>query len=60
MGTCESTFAACMRAAHVYGLRAIQAREVIDSIVDSIHTNWRAAADAGRLTEADRTRLWGR
>jgi len=44
----------------IYGLSTTEAREIIDSIVDSIHTHWSAAADAGRLSEADRTRLWGR
>lgn len=59
-GTRESTFAAAVGAAHVYGLDRQAARERVDRIVESIRENWDVAADLGRLTRADRERLWGR
>ncbi|WP_166347351.1 type II toxin-antitoxin system HipA family toxin [Phytoactinopolyspora limicola] len=59
-GTRESTFAAAVRAAPVYGLAVPEARERVTRIVDSIHDNWDEAADISRLTRADKDRLWAR
>ena len=59
-GNRSSTFAGLIDASSIYGLSRDAARERVDTLVQSIHDNWAEAADAGRLTEADRGRLWGR
>lgn len=59
-GTRESTFAAAVSAAHVYGLDRREARDRVDRIVESIRENWKDAAGLGRVTSADQERLWGR
>lgn len=59
-GTRDSTFAAAIRSAHIYGLDRRAARTRIDRIRGSIEDNWNDAAGIGRLTGADKARLWGR
>lgn len=59
-GTRDSSFAACLRAAPVYGLSAAQAREVVDGQIEVIQRDWTEVADLARLTAAQRNRLWHR
>jgi hypothetical protein len=59
-GTRESSFAACLRAAPVYGLTPSQAREVIDGQIDVIERCWAEVADLARLSMAQRNLLWRR
>ncbi len=42
----------------VYGLPASEAVEVVDAVVTAVEEGWEEAADAARLTEADRAALW--
>lgn len=50
----------CVDAAHLYQLTAGEARGIIDAQVDTIETEWSDAADAARLTSAERATLWRR
>lgn len=50
----------CLGAARTYDLSDGQAREVIDSVVAAVVAGWHDAADAARLTSAEREGLWGR
>lgn len=59
-GTRESSFAACLRAAPIYGLSASLAREVIDGQVAVITADWDEVCDVARLTVAQRNLLWRR
>ncbi|BBZ48833.1 HipA domain-containing protein [Mycobacterium heidelbergense] len=59
-GTRDSSFAACLRAAPVYGLTTAQAREIIDGQIDVIQRDWTEVADLARLTAAQRNLLWHR
>lgn len=59
-GTRQSSFAACLAAAPVYGLTAGQAREIIDGQIAVIESDFDDAADIARLTRAQRTLLWRR
>jgi serine/threonine-protein kinase HipA len=59
-GTRDSSFAACLRAAPVYGLTAGQAREIIDGQVEVVERNWAEVTDLARLTAAQRNLLWRR
>lgn len=59
-GTRDSSFAACLRAAPVYGLTTAQAREIIDGQIDVIERDWTEVADLARLTAAQRNFLWHR
>lgn len=59
-GTRESNFTTLLRAAHLYDITLREARNRIDRIIGSIHDHWDEAADAGRLPQADKERLWGR
>lgn len=59
-GTRDSSFAACLNAAAVYGLTAQQAREIIDHQVAVIRAQFDEAADHARLTAAGRAFLLGR
>lgn len=59
-GTRDSSFAACLRAAPVYGLTTGQAREVIDGQIEVINHDWAEVADLARLTAAQRNLLWHR
>ncbi len=55
-----SQVAGCLPAAEVYLLTAVEAREIIDHQVDIITREWNEAADAARLTTAERQHLWRR
>ena len=55
-----SQFATCLAAANKYVLTPGEAREVIDLQLEVITTHWNEAADAARLTRAERVALWGR
>ncbi|WP_245649953.1 type II toxin-antitoxin system HipA family toxin [Millisia brevis] len=59
-GTRESSFAACIRAAPIYGLTATEARDAIDGQIAVIERDWNEVADLARLTVAQRNRLWRR
>lgn len=56
----ESSFAALAACAPIYGLDGGGARRVIDHMIDVVHTQFDEAADAGRLTAADRAAMRGR
>lgn len=59
-GRRESRFATCVAAAEIYHLTRSQAADIIEHQVTVITEQWRDAADAAQLTEADRAQLWGR
>ena len=59
-GTRDSTFAACLDAAPIYGLTASEAREVIDGQIAVITDDWDEVADLAKLTVAQRNLLWRR
>jgi serine/threonine-protein kinase HipA len=50
----------CREAAEVFLLSRTQADQLIDELVVVIREQWDDAADAARLTGADRRLLWGR
>lgn len=55
-----SQLAACVDAAPIYLLSEKQARDIIDQVLHVIEKQWKAAADAARLTKAERAQLSGR
>jgi serine/threonine-protein kinase HipA len=56
-----SQLAGCLPAAtNTYLLSQTEAKGIIDYQVDTIRSQWSEAADAARLTAAERDRLWGR
>ncbi|WP_235616638.1 type II toxin-antitoxin system HipA family toxin [Mycobacterium montefiorense] len=59
-GTRDSSFAACLRAAPVYGLSIGQARDIIDAQIDLIQREWTDVADLAKLRRAQRNLLWHR
>ncbi|BBX10597.1 HipA domain-containing protein [Mycolicibacterium aichiense] len=59
-GARESSFAAVVAAAPVYGLSTAQAREIVDSQVAVIKHDFDEAADMAKLTRAPRKFLWHR
>lgn len=59
-GTRESSFAACVQAAPIYGLTAAEARDTIDGQIAIIERGWNDVADLARLTTGRRNRLWRR
>ncbi len=59
-GERESNFASLVACAPIYGLDQKGARHVIDQIIDVVHAEFNEAADAGRLTAADRVAMRGR
>lgn len=59
-GNRDSSFAACLAAAPVYGLSPSQAREIIDHQVAVIEAEFDDAADQARLSRAQRALLRGR
>jgi serine/threonine-protein kinase HipA len=59
-GTRDSSFAAVVAAATVYGLTTAEAREVVDAQVAVIERDFDEAADLARLTKAQRNFLWHR
>ncbi len=59
-GTRDSSFAAVVDAAPVYGLTTAQARGIVDAQVAVIEHDFDEAADLARLTRAQRNFLWHR
>lgn len=59
-GARASQFAVCVAAAADYGLSRPAAADIVDRIVSTIEAQWPEAADAARLSEADRNALWRR
>lgn len=56
-GAKVSNFAALVRESETYGVNAAQARDIIDHLVLAIHENWNDAAEAARLSAADKKNL---
>ncbi len=56
----QSRLRGCVRAAPSYLLSADEAQAIVDEQLDIIHSEWAAAADAARLTQLERGRLWQR
>jgi serine/threonine-protein kinase HipA len=56
-GAKVSNFAALLRESETYGLSAAQGRDVINQLVSAIHDSWDDAAEAARLSAADRQTL---
>lgn len=54
-----SRLAGCVPAAPTFSLDESEAREIIDRQLYIIRTQWADAADAARLTYAEREMLWG-
>lgn len=59
-GTRDSSFAAVVAAAPVYGLTTAEAREIVDTQVAVIEHDFDEAADMAKLTKAQRNFLWHR
>ena len=59
-GERESRLAVCREAAETYLLSRDEAWAVVEEQVSTVHDEWADAADAARLTIAERDRLWGR
>lgn len=59
-GQLESNFAGLAACAPIYGLDQLHGRQVIDQVIDVVRTEFDEAADAGRLTAADRAAMRGR
>jgi serine/threonine-protein kinase HipA len=59
-GSRGSQFSVCVAAAADYGLSQPDAKEMVDHVVSTIQDQWLDAADAARLSAADRTALWKR
>ena len=55
-----SQLAGCIDAAETYLLTQKEARVMVDHQLDVIHREWDDAADAAKLTQAERGALWGR
>ena len=55
-----STFPCCVEAADVYHLSTARARDIVDEVADTIRSTWDEVAAAARLTESERSALWGR
>lgn len=59
-GDRTSRFATCLDAAELYHLTRAQAADIIEHQVTVITEQWEEAADAARLTDADRDQMWRR
>lgn len=59
-GIRTSTFAACISVAAEYGLRAHEARAVVDEVASAISDHFHEAADEARMSSADRKAMLGR
>ncbi|MCV7174555.1 MULTISPECIES: type II toxin-antitoxin system HipA family toxin [Mycolicibacterium] len=59
-GNRDSSFAAVVAAAPVYGLTTAEGRAVVDAQVAAIEHNFDEAADLAKLTRAQRNLLWRR
>lgn len=58
--TRESSFAALIGEASLYGLTRSEGLAVVDGIITTIESSFREAADFACLTGAERERLYGR
>ncbi|HPU12669.1 MAG TPA: type II toxin-antitoxin system HipA family toxin [Aeromicrobium sp.] len=56
----RSNFAELVSFAHEYDLTVVEARGVIDGLVESIHENWDESVEISRLSDADAKHLWHR
>ena len=56
-GEKKSNFAALVAESETSGLSGSAARDVVDQLVSSIEDNWVDAADAARLSAADKQKL---
>ena len=56
-GARVSSFPALVRESETYGLNAAEARDVIEELETGIRENWHDAADAARLSAADKSTL---
>lgn len=59
-GRRESRFAVCLDAAHIYHLLRADAQEIIDHHATVITEQWNDAAEAARLTDAEKQQMWHR
>lgn len=59
-GTRDSTFAACIAAAHDYGLAPQEAREIVAHQVETISESWAEVCEISRLTQVERDAIYGR
>ncbi len=55
-----SQLAGCVAAAREYELTTTEARRIIDHQLEVIRDHWDDAADAARLSAAERASMWGR
>ncbi len=55
-----SNFGALIRESETYGLSGLEARDMIDQLVETIREEWDDAAEAARLSESDKQRLFDR
>ncbi|HWC48453.1 MAG TPA: HipA domain-containing protein [Solirubrobacterales bacterium] len=55
-----SQVAACIATASSFRLAETEAREIVDSQVDSIETNWKEVCDLAELSPVDRDYFWKR
>ncbi len=55
-----SQLAGCLTAASDYLLSKTEAEEIINHQIRTIRSEWHEAAEAARLTAAERSQLWGR
>ena len=59
-GQRSSQVATCLAACETFLLNSAEAQTIIDMQIEIIRSQWHEAADAARLTEADRRLLYGR
>lgn len=59
-GRRQSRLAVALAAAEIYHLSPIEATQIIERQVTVITEQWTEAADAARLTTAQRQQMWGR
>ncbi len=59
-GARASRLRVCLEAAADYRLDQPEARSIIESMATTIRETWSSAADVARLTQLERTQLWGR
>ncbi len=59
-GDRSSRISLCIKAAHQFRLSQNRAKEIIDSQVSCIESNWQNVCDEAQLPETERKLLWGR
>jgi serine/threonine-protein kinase HipA len=55
-----SQLAGCIKAAGIYFLSQVEARQIVDEQLEIIQSQWMDACDSARLTESERLQLWRR